>query len=54
MNYLQRMWVKAYHDYLNAAQASADKRKQPLHTTEVYMARKHADFTIASLTKLGS
>lgn len=53
MNYLQRMWIKAYQDYLNAAKANAEVRNKPLPTTDVFMARKHADAVLASLTELG-
>lgn len=53
MNYLQKMWIKAYQDYLNAAKANAEARNKPLPTTDVFMARKHADAVLASLTKLG-
>lgn len=54
MNDLQNTWLKLYQDYLDAAKAKAEKDKEPLSSNEVYMARKHADFGIASLLKLGT
>ena len=53
MNYLQRMWVKVYQDYLNAAKATAEARNEPLHSTDIFMARKQADLALESLINLG-
>lgn len=53
MNYLQRMWIKVYQDYLNAAKATADSKGEALHSNEVFMARKQADLALASLINLG-
>lgn len=52
MNHMQRMWIKAYQDYLNAAKANAEVRNKPLPTTDVFMARKHADAVIQSIREL--
>lgn len=52
MNYLQKMWIKAYQDYLNAAKAKAVEWNRELPVSELWFARKHADDVLASLTKL--
>jgi len=53
MNYLQKMWVKVYQDYLNAAKATAESRGEALNSNEIFMARKQADLALASLINLG-
>ena len=53
MNHLQRMWIKAYQDYLNAAKAKAVEQNRELPVSELWFARKHADAVLAALTKLG-
>lgn len=48
MNHMQRMWIKAYQDYLDAVKSQG----KPMHSTDVFMARKHADAVIQSLREL--
>lgn len=48
MNHMQRMWIKAYQDYLDAVK----NQDKPVHSNDVFMARKHADAVIQSLRGL--